>query len=250
MKECYVIGLSGGKDSTACALLLKDKENVHYAFADTGAELPETYEYLDRLEKYFDKPIDRLFSKYGTLEEIIKKWKGFLPSARSRYCTRLSKIEPFRRYLDNLALTHDVVYNVVGIRADEERQGYVPCGELQHKIKTYMPLKEKGMNEQDVVDLVEAEVGMPTYYEWRTRSGCYFCFFQRRIEFVNLMRRHPDLFEKAKSFEKEDFSWLKNFPLSELEQKSEAIEKRYNKKLEKEKMKDLQMNLFECSMCR
>lgn len=250
MDNCYVVGLSGGKDSTACALLLKDYKNVFYAFADTGAELPETYEYLDRLEKYFGKPIDRLYSKYGTLEDIIKRWNGYLPSARSRYCTRLSKIEPFRRYLNKLAETYDIVYNVVGIRADEERIGYVPCGEFKHKIKTYMPLKEKNMNEKDVVELVEKEIGMPEYYSWRSRSGCYFCFYQRRIEFVKLKENHPLLFEKAKSFEKEGFSWFKDYPLSELEKNADEIKRRYQKKLDKQSAKDSQMDLFECSMCR
>ena len=33
----------------------------------------------------------------------------------------------------------------------------------------------------------------PAYYDWRTRSGCYFCFFQRRIEWVGLKERYPEL---------------------------------------------------------
>ena len=54
---------------------------------------------------------------------------------------------------------------------------------------------------------------MPKYYDWRSRSGCYFCFFQQGIEWVGLLENHPDLFEKAMAFEKvnpetgEGFTW-------------------------------------------
>jgi hypothetical protein len=56
-------------------------------------------------------------------------------------------------------------------------------------------------------------LGLPKYYEWRSRSGCYFCFFQQGIEWVGLLENHPDLFDKAMAFEKvnpetgEGFTW-------------------------------------------
>jgi hypothetical protein len=40
------------------------------------------------------------------------------------------------------------------------------------------------------------------YYDWRSRSGCTFCFFQQKIEWVRLKERHPEAFEEAKSYEK------------------------------------------------
>ena len=49
--------------------------------------------------------------------------------------------------------------------------------------------------------LADAGIGLPTYYEWRTRSGCYFCFYQRKAEWVGLADRHPELFEKAVAIE-------------------------------------------------
>ncbi|GAA3181696.1 hypothetical protein GCM10010486_57420 [Nonomuraea roseoviolacea subsp. carminata] len=42
---------------------------------------------------------------------------------------------------------------------------------------------------------------VPAYYEWRTRSGCYFCFFRRKHEWVGLKDRHPNLFDKAITYE-------------------------------------------------
>ena len=49
--------------------------------------------------------------------------------------------------------------------------------------------------------LEDAGIGLPAYYEWRTRSGCYFCFYQRKAEWIGLAERHPELFERAVAIE-------------------------------------------------
>lgn len=279
-KMAIVIGLSAGKDSTAVALLFREVfpeliNSVHFIFADTGSELPETYEYLNRIEKEMGIEIKHIVSRMGTLETIINKNGNFLPSPLSRYCTRLSKIQPFREYMDELCKTHDVVYNLVGIRADEpDRKGYQPCGQYADKVFTEMPLKDEGMKLKEVFALVDKYLKLPEYYKWRTRSGCYFCFYQRRIEWVNLKENHPDLFEKAKSFERVDektgklFTWIKDMSLDELASKSDKIKKRYKNRLKKKKengeeldltdsvlfeelMQELEPDLSDsCSVCR
>ena len=54
----HICGISGGKDSSALAVYLRDRvPDMEYFFCDTGAELPETYEYLTRLEVILAKPI-------------------------------------------------------------------------------------------------------------------------------------------------------------------------------------------------
>ena len=56
-----MLGLSGGKDSSALAIYMRDRvPDMEYFFCDTGAELPETYEYLDLLEAALGKKIARL----------------------------------------------------------------------------------------------------------------------------------------------------------------------------------------------
>jgi hypothetical protein len=71
--------------------------------------------------------------------------------------------------------------------------------------------------------LEEAGIGLPSYYEWRTRSGCYFCFYQQVGEWQGLKERHPDLFEAAKAYEAPKangrvFTWTQTRSLNELEQ--------------------------------
>lgn len=60
--------------------------------------------------------------------------------------------------------------------------------------------------------------------EWgRSRSGCFFCFYQQRIEWVRLRQTHPHLFEEAKRYEEQSvqngqaFYWAQNESLAELE---------------------------------
>ena len=53
----HILSLSGGKDSAALAIYLRDSvPEMEYIFNDTGKELPETYEYLERLQDYLRKP--------------------------------------------------------------------------------------------------------------------------------------------------------------------------------------------------
>ena len=80
---------------------------------------------------------------------------------------------------------------------------------------------------------------MPPYAEWgRSRSGCYFCFYQQRIEWVRLKERHPDLFEAAKAYERpyqgsgNTFTWSGRESLAQLEQpeRIEAIKNEHAKR--------------------
>ena len=85
------------------------------------------------------------------------------------------------------------------------------------------PFKESGICYPDVVQILnEARIGLPSYYSWRSRSGCYFCFFQQKIEWVGLLETHPDRFWEASKYEKVDlysgkrFTWCDNESLEEM----------------------------------
>ncbi|KUJ82965.1 phosphoadenosine phosphosulfate reductase [Microbulbifer flavimaris] len=202
----HVLGLSGGKDSAALAVYLKQRypeihENVEYFFTDTGAELKEVYDFLDRLESYLDKEIIRLGSG-RSFDHWLKVHNGYLPSAKQRWCTRVMKIQPFEDFVGD-----DPVISYIGIRADENREGYISQKE---NIKAIFPFIDDGLVREDIFQILEDTVGIPEYYKWRSRSGCYFCFFQRQDEWLGLKRNHPELFEKAKDYEqrlRKKFDW-------------------------------------------
>lgn len=219
----HILGLSGGKDSAALAIYLKDQgrdDRLEFFFCDTGAELREVYEYLDRLEDYLGKPITRL-SSGRDFDHHLKRFNGFLPAPHARWCTRVMKLEPLEAFVGD-----DPCISYIGIRADENRSGYI-----SHKpnIRASYPFIENGIVKADVFRILEDSVGIPEYYNWRSRSGCYFCFFQRREEWIGLADHHRDLFERAKEYEKVDpesgrqFTWVPGTTLDELLAQREEI---------------------------
>jgi 3'-phosphoadenosine 5'-phosphosulfate sulfotransferase (PAPS reductase)/FAD synthetase len=230
----HVLGISGGKDSAALAIYMRDKiVNVEYFFTDTGAELPEVYEFLDRLEDYLGKPITRLGLE-RPFDHFLQQHNGFLPSPNTRWCTREMKIRPFEQWVGD-----DEVVTYVAIRADEDRDGYKAT---KPTIVPRFPFKEDGLIRSDIDRILkQSGVGWPTYYEWRSRSGCYFCFFQRKSEWVSLSERHPDLFERAKAYEKidpvtgEGYTWSQGETLDQLVSRATDIRAASQKKSSSQK---------------
>jgi len=219
----HILGLSGGKDSAALAVYMRDRvPEMEYIFTDTGKELPECYEYIAKLEAFLGKPVIRLNSERD-FDHWLDVYGGLLPSSQMRWCTRQLKIRPFEKYVGD-----DPVVSYVGIRADENRSGYIST---KPNIKPTFPFKDDGLTKADVFRILEeAGLGLPRYYEWRSRSGCYFCFFQRKGEWAGLLERHPDLYEKAKAYEKYDpatgdrFTWSQSESLEELSQPGRLVQ--------------------------
>jgi 3'-phosphoadenosine 5'-phosphosulfate sulfotransferase (PAPS reductase)/FAD synthetase len=321
MKVRHLLGISGGKDSAALAIYLKDKYPtlpIEYYNSDTKCELAETELLITRLSSYLGG-IKRLCAAEGSTEEtpfdhFYKVYGGFLPSPQARWCTLKMKLEEMETFVGD-----EPTISYVGIRGDEDREGYVSTksniqsifpfrrniwsvdvinkffqpknvdlivslykkfcpkdflgeallivskpitksfyysrkinGLLDISVKTFnkvvfeflkttnlpvgqleeFPLidNEDVLVKQDIFDILERSgVGVPAYYNKiefevdgkkgyynRSRSGCYFCFFQQKIEWIWLYEQHPDLFKKAMSYEKNGYSWNQGESLSDI----------------------------------
>ena len=219
----HVLGLSGGKDSSALAIYMRDNYpdlDIEYFFTDTGEELEEVYEYLNMLEGYLGKPINYL-DPQRDFKFWMTQYNNFLPSAQARWCTVRLKLTPFEKWVDEEFLQKGIkVKSYVAIRSDE---GFREGLQSKKDIETILPFKENYIDKQAVFEILEnSGLGLPKYYEWRSRSGCTFCFFQRKIEWVGLMERHPEAFENAKRMEKtaldngSPFTWCQSESLVEL----------------------------------
>ena len=185
-----------GKDSAALALYMRDKvTEMEYVFSDTRKELPETYEYLERIEDYLGKRVNRLNAELG-FDHWYEVYGEMIPSNHRRWCTKMLKLKPFEEFVGD-----DPVINYVGLRADEDRTGYI-----SHKpnITPVYPFQQDGLKLADIEEILRVSgVGMPPYTDWgRSRSGCFFCFYQQKIEWVRLKERYPELYEAAKAYEK------------------------------------------------
>jgi len=102
-----------------------------------------------------------------------------------------------------------------------------PIGKLD-----YFPLIDNDdvLVKKDIFRLLEdSGVGVPSYYrpiqfevdgqigEYnRSRSGCYFCFYQQKIEWIWLYEQHPDLYQKAMEYEKTGYTWIQGETLEDL----------------------------------
>ncbi len=221
--EVHVLGLSGGRDSAALAVYMRQHYpdiDIEYFFTDTGKELPEVYEYLGRLEGFLGQRIRKL-NPDRDFDFWLKQYNDFLPSPQARWCTRQLKLRPFEQWLRPLLEEGKRIFSYVAIRGDEEyREGYSSKDE---NLIIKLPFKEAGIDKAGVLDILDgAGLGLPQYYSWRTRSGCTFCFFQQKIEWVRLMERHPEAFDEARAYEKNavdhgsPFTWSQGESLDEL----------------------------------
>jgi len=244
MTTHHVLGLSGGKDSAALAVYMRlnhPELDIDYFFTDTGKELPEVYDFLGRLEGFLGKPIKRL-NPDRDFDFWLRQYGHFLPSANTRWCTRKLKLDPFKQWIRPWLAAKEKVYSYVAIRADEEhREGMVAQDD---NLIVRLPFREAGVDKLGVLEILEGSgLGLPKYYEWRSRSGCTFCFFQQKIEWVRLKRTHPDAFEAAKAYEKtalehgSPFTWTQRESLDQLEMpdRMAQIEADFNVRAERDK---------------
>ncbi|MGL3822308.1 phosphoadenosine phosphosulfate reductase family protein [Sphingopyxis sp. R3-92] len=222
-RERHILGLSGGRDSAALAVYMRQHHPelpLEYFFTDTGKELPEVYTFLDKLEGFLGRPILRLNPDRG-FDFWLEEYGNFLPSPRTRWCTRQLKLRPLEQWLRADLDEGAVIHSYVAIRADEPtREGY----QATHtNMRVHLPLRTAGIDRAGVIELLQrADVGEPAYYKWRSRSGCTFCFFQQKIEWVRLAENHPKRFEEAVAYEKtaldggSPFTWSQGESLTEL----------------------------------
>jgi hypothetical protein len=221
--ERHILGVSGGRDSAALAVYMRQHRPelaLEYFFTDTGKELPEVYSFLDRLEGFLGQAIQRL-NPDRDFDFWLAEYNNFLPSARTRWCTRQLKLRPLEHWLKSDLDSGTVVHSYVAIRADEpHRDGY----QATHaNMRVHLPLRAAGIDRAGVINILEeADVGEPDYYRWRSRSGCTFCFFQQKIEWVRLAEEHPERFAEAVDYEKtalkdgSPFTWSQGESLRDL----------------------------------
>jgi len=184
----HLVALSGGKDSTAMALRLKElNPDTEYIFfcTPTGDELPEMFKHWENIECLLGQKLIKLVDQeYPTIYDLIDHFQ-MLPNWRARWCTRILKIELAQKfYQDHLPAK---IY--VGLRADEPAR--VGNKLYDENIEQVFPMQEWGWDIYAVHLYLESKgVKIPR------RTDCAMCFYQRIGEWWNLWKDHPDHFQR------------------------------------------------------
>ena len=151
-KVKHLLGISGGKDSAALSIYMSQKYpelDIEYYTCDTGKELKETYDLIGRLNSVLGCDIELYKSMdednspmKNPFDHFLAMYGGYLPSATARWCTNKMKLQPFETYVSD-----EPTISYVGIRGDENREGYISKKE---NIQTIFPFR-KNIWSEDVI---------------------------------------------------------------------------------------------------
>ncbi|MCK4764939.1 MAG: phosphoadenosine phosphosulfate reductase family protein [Candidatus Aminicenantes bacterium] len=222
-KTRHLLGVSGGKDSAALAIYLKEKYpqlEIEYYFCDTGKELVETYRFVDDLEAFLGKKIIRLKAAEGNVNSpfdfYYDLYNGYLPSKHARWCTKNMKLVPFEQFVGS-----DPVISYVAIRGDEDRDGYIS---RKSNIQSIFPFRHNIWSE-DVIGKVLKNSNIPLLLELAGKNSGSVEIFDT-VERMIQKETHPGYTHRQKlkdllafgavEFNKVVFEFLKgtDYPLS------------------------------------
>lgn len=189
----HIGAISGGKDSVAMALLLREQNpNTEFTWVctPTGNEPDAWFYHMKELARKIG-PITPIMYP-GGLGKLISQWNA-LPNWRQRWCTRVLKIEPFAAFL----MQHAPAKFYVGLRADEEQREGGDYANVPG-VEMVFPLRDAEMGLSDVLEfLAVRQQRIPV------RTDCKVCFFQRLIEWFELWRDDPKGYAQGESWEAE-----------------------------------------------
>lgn len=176
-----VASVSGGKDSAALALHLRELDLAFTpVFMDTGWEADATYEYLRGPLTDCLGPIVELKAERQMLALI--RHKGMFSSKQRRYCTRSLKVEPMQAYLRTLDYDH---VNAVGIRA-EESAARASMSEWEWSdgfdCDVWRPILTWTFDDVVAIHKRHNLAPNPLYLQGAERVGCWPCVMSRKAE--------------------------------------------------------------------
>jgi len=226
-ERVVIASVSGGKDSTAMCLALKEA-GVPFrpVFLDTGWEHEDTYRYLKEYLPQFIGPITfvtpatkvrpEAISAVEKLEKMLGResamirlvlHKKMFPSKRRRFCTQQLKVFAMRDFLETL---EDEPVNTTGVRRSESQaRSKLPEWEdwKVADIEQWRPIID--WSDDDIVDIHTRHGVMPNplYLKGAERVGCYPCIYARKAEIKNVADQSPERMELLTEMERILSDW-------------------------------------------
>jgi hypothetical protein len=223
------VSMSTGQHSVALAIYLHlQGEDFEMVMADTGAELPESYWMAPRIARELDKKLHIVSA--GTFWQHLSNQGYLLPSYQRRWCTRVLKQEPLRRFYAartaQLGMWSKDAIVSVGICADEADR-MQPSATMNPGYPYDRPLIEAGIDKAEAHRICERRGLLNPCYQWRSSCSCFCCPMQRKSDWLGLLVHHPELYALSEQWEAESnattdggYTWVKNRTLGQLREAS------------------------------
>jgi hypothetical protein len=178
----YILSYGGGLNSTAMYFYIKEKELPLdlVLFADTGEELPRTYETVRQMKKLVSEEFVTVQSKLGTLYDYYWKVKK-VPSFMKRDCTHKFKIRPMRKYLRNRFGKKERFGMYIGITYDEVTR--IHMSDVKYVENLYPFVDDKITRRQNVSMVREQDV-------FPEKSGCVGCIYNSKGAWTQLLKEN------------------------------------------------------------
>lgn len=205
----HIVNFSGGKDSTAMLIRMIEEgmpiDDIVFikvmATDEIGADYPEMYDYIEKVEDYIGRKItivpsiltfDEVFhSRYQTGKRAGTMY-GF-PITIGPWCNDRLKLKTIRKHYKR----YGEHINYLGIAADEPKR----LAKLQPNCRA--PLAEWGMTENDCINLLkERNLLNPLYNKFR-RLGCWFCIKQNLDSLRILRKDYPKYWQMMLQWDNE-----------------------------------------------
>ena len=193
-----VASYGGGVNSTAMLIGCVERrlQVDHILFADTGGELPETYEFNELFSKWLmDRGMPQIVtvkSPNVTLEQDCLT-RHALPSIAYGFatCSQRFKKEPQEKYLNEITKGNPLpIIKLIGFDAGEWHR-------IRHDDGLRYPLVEWGWFRRDCLDAIDRAGLCPP-----VKSACFFCPMRKKHEIRQLRIKHPDLLQRSIAMEK------------------------------------------------
>ena len=198
------ISFSGGVESSTMCVLFGNRADA--IFADTGFEHKQIYDRIELVENWvqnFHRPDFKIHKvkneKYGTLPEYIKSFH-FYPNFKSRYCTRMFKIEPIDNFLKQFKDKGAEI--MIGLNVDEVEQRTGAHGLIPF-VKYSYPLADNGLNRACCIAILKKVGLFPEFPPYMKRGGCIGCYFKSYYEYLAMAALSPEEFKMVQDIEEE-----------------------------------------------